>query len=345
MRRIMFLIPLLIIQNVFAQGPLPSDWGLRGFHIKNAQLGDINFYVTENGIDQEKALIFIAQGSGGLPTMIVVQYGEKTTQLGTVPPDIITKFSDQFHVAYIGKAGTPFCDTVTVEKFNPMEILENYPPSEEYIQKCGLEWQVQASLLVIDSLCNMLPVSGDKVVALGVSEGGRVVPRLAAENKNITHLVCMLSGGLNQFYSSIINKRIDAVSGKITHQEAQVIIDSLFCVYEKIYSDPHSTEKSWYGHPYQRWASFCTDIPLERLVQLEIPIYFLSGSADRNTPVLQADYIKLEFLRLGKTNLTYSVLPGCEHSLYEVVVVDGKEKGISHRDEAFSMVVDWIKSN
>jgi hypothetical protein len=277
--------------------------------------------------------------------MILVQYGEKSIKLGTVPPDIITRFSDQFHVAYLGKAGTPFCDTVKVEKFDAMDILENYQPSGEYIRKCGLEWQLQASSIVIDSLCSMLPISGDKIIALGVSEGGRVVPGLALENKKITHLVCMVSGGLNHFYDNIINKRIDAATGKISHQEAQHIIDSLFCVFEEIYSDPHSTEKSWYGHPYKRWASFCKDIPLEHLVKLEIPIFFLSGSADRNQPVLQSDYIKLEFLRLGKTNLTYRVLPGCEHSFYEVVVVDGKEKGISHRDEAFSMVVDWIGSN
>ncbi len=345
MRKIIFLIPLLIMQNVFAQGPLPSDWGLKEFHIKDARLGNIDFYVTEKSIDQEKPLIFVAQGSGGLPTMILVQYGEKSIKLGTVPPDIIMRFSDRFHVAYIGKAGTPFCDTVKVEQFDAMDILENYQPSEEYIRKCGMEWQVQASSIVIDTLCSMLPISGDKVIALGVSEGGRVVPRLAVENEKITHVVCMVSGGLNQFYSSIINKRIDAATGKFSHREAQVIIDSLFCEYQKIYSDPHSTDKSWYGHSYKRWASFCTDIPLEHLVKLDIPIYFLSGSADRNAPVLQADYIKLEFLRLGKTNLTYRVLPGCEHSLYEVVVEDGKEKGISHRDEAFSMVVDWIVSN
>jgi hypothetical protein len=344
-KAIILLISLFIVQNAFAQGVAPRDWGLKEFHIANEQLGDLYFYITEEGIDQEKPLLFIAQGSGGLPTMILVQYGEKTTQLGTVPPDIIMKCSDQFHVAYIGKAGTPFCDTVTVDEFKPMEILENYQPTEEYIRKCGMEWQIQASSIVIDSLCNMLPISGNKVIALGVSEGGRVVTRLAVENNKITHLVCMVSGGLNHFYSSIVNARIDAAAGKITHYEAQAIVDSLFGVYEKIYSDPHNTEKSWYGHPYQRWASFCTDIPLEHLVKLEIPIYMLNGSADRNIPIPQADYVMLEFLRLGKTNLTYRVLPGCEHSLYEVVIEDGKEKGISHRDEAFKMVVDWMVSN
>jgi len=74
-------------------------------------------------------------------------------------------------------------------------------------------------------------------------------------------------------------------------------------------------------------------------------VSFLGVGQTRNTPVLQADYIKFEFLRLGKTNSTYRVLPGCEHSFYEVVVEDDKEKGISHRDEAFEMVVNWIASN
>jgi pimeloyl-ACP methyl ester carboxylesterase len=138
---------------------------------------------------------------------------------------------------------------------------------------------------------------------------------------------------------------MDAATGKITHQEAQAEIDTLFAVYEQIYSDPHNTERWYYGHPFKRWGSFCTDIPLEHLVKLDIPIFFLNGSADRSTPILEADYVKLEFLRLGKTNLTYQVLPGVEHSLYEVVEEDGEEKAISRRDEAFKMIIDWIESN
>jgi hypothetical protein len=50
-------------------------------------------------------------------------------------------------------------------------------------------------------------------------------------------------------------------------------------------------------------------------------------------------------LRLGKTNLTYRVLPDCDHWLYEVVEEDGKEKRVSRRDEVFKMANDWIMSN
>jgi len=304
MKAITLFISLWLVQNLFAQGILPSDWGLRAFQIKDKKLGQIDFYVTEKGIDQEKPLVFMVSGSRGLPVMLVVQTAEKSRQIGTMPPDQIKYCSEKFHVALISKAGTPFCDTLRAEKFNPMKNLEEYQPSAEYIQKCGMEWEVQASSIVIDKLYKMLPISGNKIIAMGFSEGGRIISRLAVENKKITHLVSAISGGLNQFYSSIINKRIDAAAGKITHQKAQAVIDSLFTVYEKIYNDPHNTEKWYYGHPYKRWASYCTDIPLDHLAKFDIPILFLNGSTDRNTPILEADYVKLEFLRLSKTNLT-----------------------------------------
>ena len=345
MKSIVLFISLIIVQNLFAQGVAPADWGLRAFQIKDAQLGDIHFYVTEKGIDQEKPLLFVVSGCRGLPVMLVVKSGEKSLKLGTVPPDQINNFSDKFHVSLISKAGTPFCDTLMAEEINPMKNFEDYQPSAEYIQNCGMEWEVQASSIVIDSLYHKLPISGKKIIAIGFSEGGRLVTSLAAENQKITHLVSVVSGGLNQFYSSIINKRIDAATGKITHQAAQTEIDSLFAVYEKIYRDPHATERWYYGHPYKRWGSFCTDIPLEHLVKLDIPIFFLNGSADRSTPILQADYVKLEFLRLGKTNLTYHVMPGVEHSLYEIVVEEGQEKAISRRGEAFKMIIEWIESH
>jgi hypothetical protein len=344
-KKIIILISLLIIHNAFAQGVAPKDWGLKAFHMKDAQLGDINFYVTEKGIDQEKPLLFVYSGCRGLPTMLVVESEENSTQLGTVPPDQIHAFSDQFHVAFTGRAGTPFCDTMKVDKINPLQNLEDYQPSQEYIQKCGMEWEVQASSIVIDTLCHILPIAENKIIAIGYSEGGIIVTRLAAENKKITHLVSVVSTGLNQFYSSIINRRMDASAGKITHQEAQTEVDSLFAVYKKIYSDPHNTEKWYYGHPYKRWGSFCNYIPLEDAVKMDIPILFVNGSIDRNSPILQVDYIKLEFIRLGKDNLTYQVLPGVDHWLYEVVVEDGKEKPISHRNEVFKIIADWIAEN
>jgi pimeloyl-ACP methyl ester carboxylesterase len=345
LRITVFVLVLVSAPSLFAQGETPTDWGLNAYHLEDAQLGNIHYYVSANGIERRKPLLFIISGCRGLPTMLVVQCEDKSLQLGTVPPDLIHGFSDQYHVAFIGKAGTPFCDKVKVNEINPLQNLEDYQPSDEYIQKCGMEWEVQASSLVLDALCDTLPNTSNKVVVVGFSEGGHLAIKLAAESKQVTHLVSVISGGLNQFYSSIINQRMDAAMGKITHEEAQAEIDDLFATYREIYSDPRSTEKWYYGHPYRRWGSFCGDIPLRHLVKLEIPIFLLNGSADRNTPILQSDYVKLEFLRLGKDNLTYRVMPGCDHWFHEEVVNDGKEEHVSRRKEALKMIGDWVSAN
>ena len=342
---LLLLIPFVFVKSASAQGVTPLEWGLKNFRIEDDRLGEINYYVTEKGIDEKKPLLFLFCGTSGLPTMLVVQSGGQSLQLGTVPPDQLSHFSDQFHVAFMAKAGTPFCDTVEVDEIDPMRNLEEYRPSKEYVQKSGMEWEMQASSLVIEALFDKLLISENKVIVLGISEGGILGTRLAAENDRITHLVSVISCGLNQFYSSIINRRMDAVSGELTHQEAQEEIDKLFAIYKDIYSDPNNTEKWYYGHPYKRWGSFCNDIPLTHLVELDIPILFVNGSADRSNPILQSDYIMLEFIRLGKTNLTYHVMPGVDHSLHEVVVEKGKRKAVSHREEVFNVILDWIAAH
>ena len=80
-------------------------------------------------------------------------------------------------------------------------------------------------------------------------------------------------------------------------------------------------------------------------MELDIPILYVKGSADRNSPVLQSDYIMLEFIRLGKTNLTYRVFPGVDHWLSETVGKDGERDHISRRTEVFSTVSEWIAKN
>jgi hypothetical protein len=345
MKTITTLLFFFLLQGLTAQGVLPGDWGLKAFLMDDPDLGRINYYVTEKGIDHDKPLVFMVSGTRGLPVMLVVKEGDRSIRLGTIPPDQIKAFSDQYHVAFLGKPGTPFCDTFEVDRINPMQNLEDYPPSDEYIEKCGLDWEIAASIRVLDRLADQLPNYTGRVIAIGLSEGGQLVPRLAAEYDGITHLVCVATSTLNQFFSTIINLRMDAAAGHITHREAQREIDSLFDVCRDIYADPESTEKWYYGHPYKRWGSYCSDIPLEHLVRLDIPILHVKGTADRNSPVLHSDYVMLEFLRLGKTNLTYRTFPGVDHWLSETVEKEGNEDHISRREDVFRAISEWISEN
>lgn len=321
------------------------DWGLEAHHLPNDKLGGINFYISSTGINQDKPVMFLYSGCSGLPTMLVVTKEDKSMQFGTIPPDEIRSFSINYHVVLIGRPGTPFCDTMEVDEINPYKNLEEYQPSEDYIARCGMEWEVEAISLVLDTLGKMVQNSGNTFVATGLSEGGRIMARLAAGEKRITHLVCLVSGGLNQFYSDIINRRMDAFAGKISHEEAQEKIDELFQTYRDIYADAQSTERWYYGHPYKRWGSYCNDIPLEHLLELDIPICMVNASLDRSSPILQSDYVMLEFIRHGKTNLDYFSLPGMNHQFFEIVRDDsGEEHGVNKRSEVFDMVDDWIQA-
>jgi dipeptidyl aminopeptidase/acylaminoacyl peptidase len=83
---------------------------------------------------------------------------------------------------------------------------------------------------------------------------------------------------------------------------------------------------------------------MDHQAKLDIPILLVNGTADRSSPILQSDYIMLEFIRRGKTNLTYHVVPGMGHSLSGTVLEDGKEKRVSYRADVFKKIKDWIQS-
>lgn len=40
-----------------------------------------------------------------------------------------------------------------MDEISPLKYLEGYQPSQEYIQKWGMGWEVKASSTFIDSLC------------------------------------------------------------------------------------------------------------------------------------------------------------------------------------------------
>lgn len=53
----------------------------------------------------------------------------------------------------------------------------------------------------------------------------------------------------------------------------------------------------------------------------------------------------LEFLRLGKTNLTYKVWPDMDHWMRATVKVDGETRHSSLRSEVFQYIYKWIQDN
>jgi pimeloyl-ACP methyl ester carboxylesterase len=241
-----------------------------------------------------------------------------------------------YHIVFISKPGVPLVDSVFVPS---LDSPIDYTTPSEYTKKLSAEWRAQAASLVLDFLTAKLPIDKKKIVVMGYSEGAQVAPHVAVLNKKVTHVICLVGNGLNQFYDFIIQERLRAVRGEVTEDQAQQNIDTLLGYFRDIYAEPSSTDKQWAGHSYQRWASFCMIDPLDYLLQLNIPVYLVKGTADENTQILSTDYVALEFLRRGKHNLTYKTYTGCNH-FFQRMNNDGKPE--DKMDEVIGEAMGWL---
>lgn len=325
-----------------AQPTLPADYGLKAFTINDKTLGNIHFYVSSKGIQTTKPLLLVLDGSGHYPMAVMVFLRKGSFVCNSFDTQLLT-LADKFHVVLISKPDVPFCDTVRIDRdsASPADAVALLHPSAGYRQRAGLDWRAQAASRVIDYVYGHLPVDRSRIIAYGYSEGAQVVPKLSVLNKKITHCASIAGSGLNQFYDFITDVRMKAAQGSISQQTAQQQVDSLFAQFAAIYAAPHATDREWEDHSYQRWASFCTDIPLNNLVQLKIPIFMAAGSNDPHSPIFGLEYVRLEFLRLGKKNLTFRVYP-TDHSFNEVKTVNGRDSVISHKAEMMQDLMNWI---
>jgi dienelactone hydrolase len=333
-KTVSFLIFAIITAVSFGQGTTPEAYGLKPYAIQNDTLGTINFYVSQKNIDKEKPLLVFLDGSGFFPLYTVLQKPDGSSQvIGTVHSGFY-RLAEQFHFVVISKPGILFSDSLQAESFDA--FAQHYKPSKEYNELLSLEWRVHSASLVIDYLNEKLPIKNKQIVTVGYSEGGQVVPKLALTNKKITKIVNIVGGGLNQFYDFITAARLKAQKGIITQVQAQQDIDSLTTVFKDIYAHPTATDKFWYGHTYKRWASFCSDVPLHNMLQLNIPILMIAAGHDENSPITGMDYVPLEFARNQKQNLTYKVYPDSDHWFND------QELNENRFTEMITFVTNWL---
>jgi len=336
MKKILIIIFFgILTANLFAQPKTPDEYGLKQFCLKDKSLGDINFYITKNGIEESKPLLILLDGSGHLPIYLLLKNDDGKSQIKGTIPFRYNELSKNYHVVLISKPGTPFLDSIQVNTYE--QYSENYKPSKEYTEKLSLEWRVNSTSKIIDYLSKEIEIKESEIIAIGYSEGGQLVPKLALENGRVTKIINIVGGGLNQFYDFITAERLKVHKGIISADSAQNKIDSLNFKFKEIYKNPNATDKFWLGHTYKRWASFCKDIPLENMLKLDIPILLVSGGYDENSPITGIDYVELEFLRQGKENLTYKVYPNCDHWFNDQALETNR------LTEMLNYVIKWIE--
>lgn len=331
----------LIHPGAKAQPLKPADYGLKQFNIKDSKLGLIRFYVDAEHIDRKQPLFIEVNGSGGLPLCIYIKGKGFGRVFNTANFQLKEATKQNFHYVILDKPGTPFCDSILTPDdamhYAPHQLVSGYKFSAEYNRRLSLDWRVKATKKVITYLIRNGFWDGTQIVAYGYSEGAQVVPSLAVADKRITNLISVAGSGLNQFYDDIMAWRIKAAKGEASQQLAQDSINADFQKFRDIYDHPQDTKRQYAGHSYKRWASFCKNPPFEKLRMLNIPIYMIVSTADENSPIYGLDYVKLDFIRLGKTNLTYNTCVACDHFLNST---DSTQATVPH--DYNSKILEWL---
>lgn len=329
-------ILLFFIKMMVTAQSNDTRFGFRSFELNDKELGKIAYHVSAESIDQEKPVIIYLDGSGPFP---LFQY--TTRGVASTVPFNSKEISKKYHLILISKPGIPLVDSVSNDAATGTPV---YDAPEHYTKNLSLQWRVNAADLVIKEILKKLPVDKKKIAVLGISEGFQVGAKLLSVNKSITHAMLLVGNGLNQLFDFIILNRMQATAGKISREQAQQNIDSLYQQYKEIYGNASATDKKWYGHSYKRWNSFSNNIPLDNIMQTDIPVLVVAASGDENTTVLSADYIYLESLRKNKKHIFYKVYP-YDHSFSERVTDEnGKTTHMkNHMSSVMKDTLDWLE--
>ena len=336
MQKLFFIGFLFLFKTSFGQTDLKKE--MKIFSFDSPKYGKIEFCTFISTIEKKKPILIFIHGSGNEPTFA---YHKDLKTYNWAAFMETAKFKDKYHVIFVNKPGVPLFDTIQKD---PVNFKTSYPVRKEFTEKFSLEWRAETASLIIDKALKLLTVDNSKIIVIGHSQGGQVAPKVAVLNKKVTHCVMLNCNTLNHLYDFVMQERLAAFKGEQTYEESQKNIDSLYANYKKIFKEPNSKTKYFDEETYFRWASFSDETPLENMLKLKIPIYLVAGGKDvLGSVVMNTDYAEIEFLRYGKTNLTYKVYPNANHYLQDEIVENEKTKFINRKPEIFADIEEWSR--
>lgn len=313
------------------------------FELKEGKDTILFFVITKPGEAKiKKPLILYRQGS--LPIPLFTRYSQGVS-INALPGDFYSYLQD-YHLVVVAKPGVPLVvDSARVNPFFEQVITRRFAP-RNYLMNNNLDYYVRTSSQVINFLVRQPWVDKRKIVVVGGSEGYNVAAKLALVNRSITHLIGYSSHPYGRFDYLIKEQRHKALTGKITDEEAQAQIDSLYHLWKDICRDPKSTHKRYYD-TYSAWSSF-SEPPINSLLKLTIPIFVAYGTKDDDWDIVEEnDLLRFRFLQLGKTNLTLRPYLNCNHSLVEIRKNAAGEviTTIDRSNELVKEYISWLKEH
>lgn len=272
----------------------------------------IEFLVYETDLTQSKPVLLFLQGSLPIPLVILDNAGNyHYSILENFDLETITK---HFHLVAITSPFTPLVvkyDEITEQGLYVPDTSKPREIDVNHLLNDKMEVYTNRIDQVIKFLENQSWVNKNKIHVFGHSQGSRVAVVAAANNKKIKSVGLFGYNPFGRLEQFIRQARKDAATGKITWEEADVIINDNIDFMKDL-----QDEDSIHAKPYYTsWKSF-SNSTLKELLSLKQPIYISYGTEDNVSD--QCDMLPLLFIENGKSNYFVKRYAGLEHNFFPI---------------------------
>ena len=327
MNKIISILFLLVTTSAFGQTKTPEEFGFRHIVLSyKADKVDILIKSKKGEENVPKPLFFFCQGSLPLP---LIKYHENDIY-GVFPfnPDSL---SIKYHLVIVSKPFIPvLVDYTTLSPgFNYIDSSGKFPKG--YSDRNLLSYYVPRNIAVLKYLQKQKWVTITQLVVAGHSEGSTVAAKMAADYKKITHLIYAGGNPLGRIMSIIGHSRESE-----TNTDSTRFGEDELKYWEAVVKNKSNMDGSQ-GDTHRATFEF-SQPPIKYLEKLKIPVLVSYGTKDWSAPF--NDFMRVDFIRHGKSNFTFQPYVGTEHNFFPVTADNKPNYDIFNWDIVAN---DWLK--
>ncbi len=281
--------------------PAPETFGYRHLVVLFGRDSVDVLVLSQKGEEAvRKPLLLWAQGS--LPTPLILY-----DQRGPYPvfPFHPKEVLRTCHLAIIGKPGIALVANVAGQ--NPNRMFGEGTPPAYYSQRNYLEYYVKRNTAVLRYLKKQPWVDAARVVAGGHSEGSSVVARLAAVPGLVSRAVYLGGSPLGRALTEVARAADDP-------DTTAAAVEQGFAKWQRAVDHPAENLGGPGDSNQNTYSHGRSELPF--LLRARVPIFV--GYGTRDAGAVANDYLRLEAIRLHKTNFTFRAYVGREHNFFGV---------------------------
>lgn len=208
--------------------------------------------------------------------------------------------------------------------------------SPEFLREHTLERWAEANCAALQAAWTLPGVDPSRALVIGHSEGGIAAARMAADLPKVTHVASLAGGGPTQLFSLVEAQSIPRAGDRPGDAERRA--EAIYVEWDRIKTEPESTQRFWLGHPYRRWSSFLKYSVIGELARSKARIYLVQGTRDTSVPVTGHDVLVAELRAQGR-DVTAERLEGADHGFRLPTMPQGSPDGMQ---AVFLRVLRWF---